>query len=74
MELYFGEMHNVALKVIIFDGYGVHLHPVAHLAKVIFLKEGDTEELCKAHGLTRSTDKDHSMSLITKQALFSPSK
>lgn len=74
MELYFGEMRSVALKAINFGGYRVHPHPVADLAKIILMKEGDTEELCKAHGLTTSTDKYHNMSLITKQASFSPSK
>ncbi|KAG0601030.1 hypothetical protein M758_11G078700 [Ceratodon purpureus] len=73
MELYFGEMRGVALKAINFGGYSMHPHPVADVAKIILMKEGDTEELCKAHGLTTSIDKDHNMSLISKQASFNPS-
>ena len=51
----------------------MHPYPVADIANLILMKQGDTEELCKAHGLVTGIDKEQHLALMAKQAPFTPS-
>uniref|UniRef100_A9T9W8 Uncharacterized protein n=1 Tax=Physcomitrium patens TaxID=3218 RepID=A9T9W8_PHYPA len=73
MELYFGQMRTLALRAINCGSYKMHPYPVADIAGLILMKQGDTEELCKAHGLITGIDKEQHLSLMAKQAPFTPS-
>ncbi|KAG0609073.1 hypothetical protein M758_8G155300 [Ceratodon purpureus] len=73
MELYFGQMRSLSLKAINCGSYKMHPYPVADIASLILMKQGDTEELCKAHGLVTGIDKEQHLSLMAKQAPFTPS-
>lgn len=73
MELYFGQMRSLALKAINTGGYKMNPYPVAEIASLLLMKQGDTEDLCKAHGLKTGIDKNHQLALMAKQAPFTPS-
>lgn len=72
MELYFGEIRTLALRAINCGGYKTHPFLLGDIAELLLMKEDDTEEFCKTHGLITCLDKGQ-LYLTAKQTTFSPS-
>ncbi|KAL5568381.1 hypothetical protein UlMin_024956 [Ulmus minor] len=64
----------MALSCINTGGYKLHPYPLAHLSRLLMMKESDLESFCSACGLETSTDEEGNKLLPSKQTTFSHPK
>jgi chitinase len=70
LEPYISEVRVLALQYINNGGYKLHPYPLAHLSKLLMMKESDLVSLCDACGLETRTDEVGNKLLPTKQTTF----
>lgn len=70
IEPYINEVRALALSCVNYCGYKLHPYPIAHLSKLLMMKELDVESFCNACGLETSTDERGNKFLSTKQTNF----
>ncbi|KAL6328021.1 hypothetical protein AAG906_033285 [Vitis piasezkii] len=61
---------SLALSCVNYYGYKLHPYPIAHLSKLLMMKELDVESFCNACGLETSTGERGNKFLSTKQTNF----
>lgn len=57
MELYFGEICMLVLRVINCGGYKMYFFLLGDIVEFLLMKEDDMEEFCKIYGLIICFDK-----------------
>ncbi|XP_059434041.1 SAC3 family protein C isoform X2 [Corylus avellana] len=70
IEPYISEVRALALSCINNGGYKLHPYPLAHLCKLLMMKESDLVSFCNACGLETNTDEAGNKLLPTKQTTF----
>lgn len=70
IEPFISEVRVYAVACINSSGYKLHPYPLAHLSKILMMKESDLEYLCNACGLETSQDDVGNKFLPTKQTGF----
>ncbi|KAJ9685227.1 hypothetical protein PVL29_017307 [Vitis rotundifolia] len=70
IEPYINEVRALTLSCVNYCGYKLHPYPIAHLSKLLMMKELDVESFCNACGLETSTDERGNKFLSTKQTNF----
>ncbi|WKA01831.1 hypothetical protein VitviT2T_020088 [Vitis vinifera] len=70
IEPYINEVRALALSCVNYCGYKLHPYPIAHLSKLLMMKELDVESFCNACGLETSTGERGNKFLSTKQTNF----
>ncbi|KAG6631928.1 hypothetical protein I3843_Q059300 [Carya illinoinensis] len=70
IEPYVSEVRGLALSCINNGGYKLHPYPLAHLSKLLMMKESDLISFCNACGLETCIDEVGNKFLPTKQTTF----
>ncbi|XP_038690546.1 SAC3 family protein C [Tripterygium wilfordii] len=73
MEPFIDEIRAMAVSCINNGGYKLYPYPLAHLARLLRMKESDLESLCTSCGLEICTDDESNKLLPSKQTTFSRS-
>ncbi|KAB1226452.1 Germinal-center associated nuclear protein [Morella rubra] len=71
IEPYINEVRALALSCISSGGYNLQPYPLAHLSKLLMMKESDLVSFCNDCGLQTCTDEEGNYLLPTKQTTFS---